>query len=124
MIRQRKLNETKWIKSGVGFLALAAVACAVAAPSPAGTATSAAPDALASTPALLTTEGTLSSMEADGTLILVTIERKGQIVYVRPETKISRNGKPATSRDLRVGDRVVARHGGGGTATELAAEGK
>lgn len=73
---------------------------------------------------ILTTVGVVGSMERDGTLVIITAERKSVVTYVRPETEITRNGGPATIADLKVGDAVKAGHYAGGGLTSLSATGR
>lgn len=79
---------------------------------------------VAPSPGLLTTEGMITMVEADGTVIIMSTEKKGTVVYVRPETKVTRNGLPATIKGLKAGDRASAKHGAGGAASELSDQGK
>jgi len=55
-------------------------------------------------------EGTITTVELDGTIVVATVPGSAVIMYVRDNTKISRNGKPAQIKDLRVGDRLWARY--------------
>lgn len=55
-------------------------------------------------------EGTITTVELDGTIVVVTAPGSAVIMYVRDNTRISRNGKPAQIKDLRVGDQLWARY--------------
>lgn len=70
-----------------------------------------------------TVEGTAGLIEKDGTVIVRTTDKPGQIVYIDDSTKISRNGKPATLSDLKPGDQVQAIVGSMRKALEFKAEG-
>lgn len=55
-------------------------------------------------------EGTITTVELDGTIVVATAPGSAVIMYARDSTKISRNGKPAQIKDLRVGDKLWARY--------------
>ena len=55
-------------------------------------------------------EGTITTVELDGTIVVATTPGFAVIMYAREGTKISRNGKPAQIKDLRVGDKLWARY--------------
>lgn len=101
-----------------------AVSCVAAPPQPQGEnqVTTPAASALAS-PTILTTEGTISMAEPDGTIVVVA-GGKSIALRVRPETKVVRNEVPASINELKVGDRVIARHTMGGAALEVHAQGR
>lgn len=139
MYRPKPENRSKAspLKLALPVLALNLAACCMVAPhhaqaeppaaspmAPMASAPASPAVAEAPAPGLITTEGMISMVEADGTVIIMAAQGKNTVVYVRPETKVTRNGLPATIRDLKAGDRATARHGAGGGAAELSAQGK
>jgi len=57
-----------------------------------------------------TIEGTITVTEVDGTVAIVPDSGQGIVVYVRDNTRIFRDGKPAQLKDLQKGDRVKAQY--------------
>jgi hypothetical protein len=107
------------------FVSLLVLVCACAGQSRAGagvepTATS---NAQAPAPAALSLEGTISTVEPDGTVIVLVAPGKGVVLYVQPGSKVFRNEKPAGIKDLRVGDRASVQYGGGSVIVEIHAKG-
>lgn len=55
-------------------------------------------------------EGTITTVELDGTIVVKPASGAAVLMYARAETKISRNGQPAMVKDLRAGDTVWAQY--------------
>ncbi len=55
-------------------------------------------------------EGTISVIEVDGTVAIGADNGQAVVVYVRDDTRIFRDGKPARLKDLQKGDRVQAKY--------------
>jgi hypothetical protein len=74
-----------------------------------------------------TAEGNITFIERDGTVIIRpdAPARTGpdRIVYIKNYTNISRNGKPATAKDLKPGDHVWVAVGPMRDALEMKATG-
>jgi len=64
-------------------------------------------------------EGKITYVEPDGTLIVQDQTSKSRIVYVRNKTRILRDGKDISRKDLTVGDSIVARVDPMRTALEI-----
>ncbi|HQG32120.1 MAG TPA: hypothetical protein PLA83_09340 [Deltaproteobacteria bacterium] len=66
-----------------------------------------------------TVEGKVSFVEPDGTLIVQNEAGKSQIVYLRSDSKITRNGKAAARKSVKTGDVIRARVDSMKTALEV-----
>ena len=55
-------------------------------------------------------KGSISVVEADGTVAIGSESGQAVVVYVREDTQIFRDGKPAGLKDLKKGDKVTARY--------------
>lgn len=71
-----------------------------------------------------TVEGTLTAMERYGHLLIRPEIGNLARLKVRPDAVITRNGKPAKVRDLRVGDKVQAKYDSKNWVSELHATGR
>lgn len=63
--------------------------------------------------------GAVSLIEKDGTLVIIDASRKTTLLYVKKETVLLKNGKPAKISDIKVGDLVSAKYAGMNVAIEI-----
>ncbi len=54
-------------------------------------------------------EGTITFIERDGSLVIMNPAGKSQIVYIRNGSKIIRNDREISGKDLKIGDVIEAR---------------
>ena len=66
-------------------------------------------------------EGTISVIEVDGTVAIGADSGQAVVVYVRDDTRIFRDGKPAQLKDLQKGDRVTAKYASDRSLIEIRA---
>jgi hypothetical protein len=71
----------------------------------------------------MTFEGLLALKEADGVFLVRAQDGKKKRFTVNRNTKITRNGKPATYKDLRSRDRIRVCYTSDFVVTEIHAEG-
>lgn len=57
----------------------------------------------------VTVSGIITDMEADGTVVVMPEKGEGQIIYVRPGTRIVREGREIPYSQLKAGDWVVGK---------------
>ena len=69
-------------------------------------------------------EGTLTAMESYGHILIKPEVGNLARLRVRPDTVITRNGKPAKMADLHAGDKVQAKYDSRNWVSELHATGK
>ncbi|TAL16329.1 hypothetical protein EPN96_09355 [bacterium] len=63
--------------------------------------------------------GAVSLIEADGTLVIIDASRKTTLLYVKKETALTKDGKPAKFSDIKIGDLVNAKYAGANVAIEI-----
>jgi hypothetical protein len=68
-------------------------------------------------------EGVITYLEVDGSVVVQPAQGPDKIVYIKDFTKISRNGEPATAKDLKRGDHVKVAVGAMRYALEMTATG-
>ena len=102
---------------------LAVVAAVLMIPGPVAAGGDASDESVQAAPAEKSVEGTLVVMERYGHLLIRPETGNLTRLKMRPDTVITRNGKPAKLSDIRAGDKVRANYDSKNWVSELHATG-